>query len=453
MKHNEYSVKFAYCLTLLVSSFVLIVQIATSQSMKVRRLKFSPPLKGTEILLEADLPKSQQRRRGIWALDPKTGKVRFLIPNGNRPIWSPKRNYFAYQEYNFVKVIDKKGEFEAILFPDIEDGQLVGWGHNEQWVLYMEPMFQRIEEEPFENFVYLQTIHFAHFNPKEPSLSNRGILDVSEVFPLHHVGNVSISSNGKYIAFEVFKYVPGIGKLNSKIAMAELVKENGALLAKNIRRLTSLPLELMEINPKWSSNSKQIAFEIVDPQKGNRIAHVINLDGTGLKGLRLYREEIYRHVKGKEKLLRVEEGLVTESYMNHDLRILDWLPDNRLVVVESKFKLTRHVSRLDDRFTECMGVWIVDFERRHPSLFIYDFHLFAGLGEDKFLLLSPDKKRLVGGDGVDDFLLSITLLDIPEPQNKDAMQILHSYKAILKRPPHLEPIPLSNHLAVYWMNW
>lgn len=446
MKRNGNFMKFAFCPIL----FMLMVQIATSQSPKARLLKFSPPLKGTEILLEADQPKSELRRRGIWALDPETDKARFLIPNGSRPIWSPKRNYFAYRKYNFIHVVDVKGRIDAETEPGrAGDGELLGWGHNERWILYIAPVCRRIGWELLGNFVYLQTIKFARFNPKKPYMEDGGIVNVWEKFPLHHVGNASISPDGKYIAFEVFKYASGVGKLNSKIALAELREENGALLVKNIRRLTSLPMELMEINPKWSPDNKRIAFDVVNPGNGSRIAHVINLDGSELRGLRLYQEEIYPRVKGKEKLLRVEEGLVRESLMNKDLRVLDWLPDNRLAVVESKFILTRHVDRLDDRFGDCEGVWVVDFEKRHPPLLI---PCLMGLGEIKFLFLSPDKKRLAIAGGVDEFIIFIELIDIPDPQNKGAMSIIHPHRATLKFPFSRRYLS-SFESTVYWINW
>lgn len=441
MRQNEQFAKFACFLSLLISLFAWLDQFTTSQSQIPPRPKFSPPLKGTEILLEADQPESKQRRRGIWAMDPKTGKVRFLIPNGSRPFWSPKRNYIAYQKYNEIKVIDKAGRFEVSCSPVFfEKGQLVGWGHNEELLLYITPNFH---------------LGFLRFNPKKTSLTEAGFVDISDYFPKHYIGNPTISFDGKYIVFEAFRYIPGIGKINSKLVLAELYERISSYVIiggflekfsdldidldiKNIRRLTSLPMEFIEINPQWSPDNKKIAFEVVGLNKSNRIAHIINLDGSGLKGFKLY----IGHLRDKEEaLIKIQEGLVTEMevYDDHELRVIGWLSSSRIAIAESIFELNRYADRMNELVAGLVAVRVVDIEQTHPFV---DF-LTTGRNS-KFLQISPNKKQLVLGEGFDDFLTSVYLFDIPETQNINQLYLEF---------PLPEPVPLSKPLAVYWANW
>lgn len=77
--------KFIYFICLLsITLFLLleVIQFTSNQTQKTYNLKFTPPLKGTEILLEAE--QKGGLKRGIWALDLGTEKARFLIPNGSR---------------------------------------------------------------------------------------------------------------------------------------------------------------------------------------------------------------------------------------------------------------------------------------------------------------------------------------------------------------------------------
>lgn len=453
MKRNGQFIKFAFYLALLVSSSAWLTQFTASQSQTIRRPKFSAPLKGTEILLEADQIESKQKRRGIWALEPRTGKARFLIPNGTRPFWSPKRNYIAYQEHNEIKVVDKTGRIEVSATPVFfEGGQLIGWGHNEEFILYTAPGLTG-------GFCFLR------FNPKEPSLTEAGFVDPSEHFPGHHFGNPAISPDGKYIVFEAFRYAPGIGKVSSKLVIAELTvitRRISELLepdelarkksysveidVKNVRRLTSLPMEFMEVNPQWSPDGRKIAFEIVGPQKVNRIVHVINLDGSGLKGLHLRIEKVKKIISGntyheEEVLLRVQEGLVTdmETYKDHDFKVIGWLSNSQIVVAQSIVDLTRYINPMNEPITGLLALEIVDVEQRHPPILT----LFTGR-ISKFLCLSPWKKQFVWGEGFDDFLTSVYLFDIPKPQKTEQPYI---------QLPLPEPIRLPKSLAVYWANW
>jgi len=58
-------------------------------------------------------------------------------------------------------------------------------------------------------------------------LTEAGFVDISDYFPKHYIGNPTISFDGKYIVFEAFRYIPGIGKINSKLVLAELYERIG----------------------------------------------------------------------------------------------------------------------------------------------------------------------------------------------------------------------------------
>jgi hypothetical protein len=463
--HGKFASFTFYCAFMTLIILLWIIHSIASQSKEPHHPKFDPPLKGTEILLEADIEKSKLRRRGIWALDPMTGKTRFLIPNGSRPFWSPKRNYFSYQDHNHIKIVNKKGKIQASFCSIHTDGYLAGWGHNEKWIIYIAPCssstFLPSKEDPYEEFGYFQTIYFLSWNPLKLSLVEAGAVDLTNWFsmhPLHHIGTPSISPDGKQIVFEVFKYAPGIGKFYSKIFVADLVEServgNTYLLVKNIRRLTRLPEEIMEINPRWSPDGNQIAFEIVTPQKGNLVTHIINREGNELKGLRLYLEEIKittdrGSFRAKETLLEIKYGLVTECYLNHSLRVVGWLSKNRIVVADLEYKLTRYPDLIDYSFNGLRSVWIVDLEQKHPPVLLLVTGPGSLTGQGRFLCLS--KNRLVLTSMVDDFLIALDLYEIPEYYDK-ALQIIHKHKSIIKQLFHhfLKP---NRSLVVYWMNW
>lgn len=454
------AIKSSKAISLLCWLVLMVILIITPTTLQVRRLQFKPPLKGTEILMEADQLSSKQRKRGIWALDPEKGKARFLIPDGSRPIWSPKRNYFAYRKINVINVVSRDGTYhDPLITPSSDDGELMGWGHTEQWILFVGPILLG-DPTPERRLPPLQTICFASFDPKKYYLFESGMVYVYEVFPEYHCGNPSVSPDDKRIAFEVFKYASGIGKLNSKIAIASIASRDSSILpfrriyVENVHRLTQLPVELGEINPKWSPDGKKIAFDVIDLQRGRRTTHIINVDGTGLKGLKLSKEEITvttpsgRSFKKKTTLLRIEEGLVRGNHEN-ELRVLGWLSDNRLIVVETEFALTRFVNKMDN-FDYCEGIWIVDFEQRHPPLLIIPYTSMR----TSFLCLSSSKKQLAWSFAVGDCLISMKLLKIPSPHEKEAISILHQWWASLKRySSHLFDVSVPRDLAVYWMNW
>lgn len=459
--NNMRTAKFTIWTASVIILMVWLVQSAISQLPEISHQQFQPPLKGTEILMEADQITSPKRRRGIWALDPKTGTVCFLIPNGSNPIWSPNRNYFAYRDGDFIRVVNRSGTYDVSMPSPLRGGELMGWGHAEKWVLFMTPILFQVypERQPWmmgeEGCQYFQIIHFALFDPEEHSLLVTGDLSIAlKVFPFHHCGNLSVSPDGKYIAFEIFKYASGIGKFRSKIVVAELDRN---YTVKMIRRLTELPEHLMEINPKWSLDGKQIAFDIVDLQKSSRTTHIINVDGTGLKGLNLTREEITVTTRRGSRFreiatfIRIEEGLVTEEHEN-ELRALGWLQDNRLVVAESKYSMTRFADVMDDPIADCGGVWIVDFKLRHPPTLIT-----PGAGgdiRDAFLLLSPDRRQLAWSMGVGDSIISMQLFSLPDPEDKEAILIRDQWYALLRWSPQSpRSIVMPDDLAVYRMNW
>jgi len=461
MYRRKKFIKLSCCFALLISSFVWLTSIDISQSKTTRYPKFNPPLNGTEILLEADLAESKLQRRGIWALDPKTGKVRFLIPKGTRPIWSPKRNYFAYQEHNNLRIVDRKGNIQGSFCFTHTNGQLVGWGHDEKWIIYIAsfPSSLFLPTNPNETYREFQTIYFIYWNPLKLLLKEGGLLNLIEWFsmhPLHHAGNPSISPDGKQIAFEVFKYALGAGKFYSKIFVADLMEREGKgnmyLWVNNIRRLTQLPEEIMEINPRWSPDGNQIAFEIVIPQEGNLVTHIVNQDGSGLRGLKLYREEIKitthkGSYRSKEELLAIEDKLVTENYLNRSLKVLGWLSNNRIVVAELECRLTRY---LDYSFAGLRGVWVIDLEQKHPPILLVTTGPGSISEQGRFLCLSKNRLMLTGM--VDDFLISLDFYEIPEGYDKDNLRVIHKHKSIAKQLPHYSLIP-DRSLVVYWMNW
>jgi hypothetical protein len=420
--------KFIYFICLLsITLFLLleVIQFTSNQTQKTYNLKFTPPLKGTEILLEAE--QKGGLKRGIWALDLGTEKARFLIPNGSRPVWSPQRNYFAYQDYlhpSFINVVDKAGKVIDKLEIHAANIQLTGW-RDEKWLL-----ITAICSFPKKDYfsAYYQTICF-NYSP----------LDISEIFPGHHAGNPSISPDGKHIAFEVFKFAPGVGKLNSKIAVADLeekieyvdIEEEEkiwykvpclSLEAQNIRRLTALPLNILEINPKWSPDGNKIAFEVVDPRSGNCIAHVVNSDGTGLKGLE------FKGGKGEERP-HLEEGLIMEGFKDHSLQVLGWVSSNHIAVIDSRYPFVDHI-------------WIVDLNLGRPSACLLPSNQGEGI---KFILLS--KKQLAWletlGDG--NLLFKVSLFDLVLPQKQEKMRWILDSDGRWIFP--------KEDLIVYWASW
>ncbi len=456
---------------------------------------FKPPLKGTEILLEATQRvnsigrggtwEKKKEQRGIWALDPDTGKIRLLIPDGEHPIWEPQHNYFAYRKGDNIFITPRSGAYEervmwigerwhsTLTFP-FDLLEPVGWIPNHGVLLFLGPSKQLVRspgsiECQGDSTPSFQGISAARLIPLKTHLealkyrSRRWSayawhLDTSKAFPFHHCGNPSASPDGKHIVFEVFRYAPGIGKLSSKIAIAEIKwmeKKSRPAELENVRRLTQLPEDLLEVNPRWSPDGKMIAFDVIDPKDASRTPHVIRIDGTGLKGWKLSRDDL-----GREHI-RLQDGL-TKTEHEDEVRVLDWLADGRLVLVQAK---PASIIALTDRLVDM--VWVVDLQHRHPPLRIQrpkDVFFAPYIKHYALLALSPTRRQLAWIDSLAYPTRSIVadeilIFDIPAPEDREALLISKADIADLKYRPRItflssfEDLKVMVEWEVDWISW
>jgi dipeptidyl aminopeptidase/acylaminoacyl peptidase len=92
------------------------------------------------------------------------------------------------------------------------------------------------------------------------------------------LGNPTLSPDGKQCAFEAYLPMSDYGRSYSKIYIVEWANSLDPEHLP-IRRLTNLPDDLLEVNPKWSPDGKWIAFEVIDPKVPSHRVYIASPDG------------------------------------------------------------------------------------------------------------------------------------------------------------------------------
>lgn len=261
-------------------------------------------LKGTEILVELQVDAWQLRESGaryqpgIYALDAfaKDAKPQLLIAGASRPVWSPKRDRFAYVRGNSIFVSLTSG---ASTLVDAEAGRQLGpsspplrWMSDGQgsvicrrWGtgtvvrhLYLGregiamsgpgPQFTigpRVAKHPHEvpGWDHILSIRDADSSPDASGVA----LEISPSAPDDLLG-----SRSKIYVYDR----PAPGSWQSLAPPIALPRDG----VRRGRRLTRLGEQACEMHPLWSPDGKWIAFTVVHFDKGYVAPAVCRPDGS-----------------------------------------------------------------------------------------------------------------------------------------------------------------------------
>lgn len=103
------NLRVSYMILIAASIVALLVNLTMSDGKRA----YKWTLKGREILVEMET-RSGKMPHGIYAIDPfNPKKPQLLIPGGERPVWSPKKNFFAYIKDQYLYIVRRDGKEEV----------------------------------------------------------------------------------------------------------------------------------------------------------------------------------------------------------------------------------------------------------------------------------------------------------------------------------------------------
>ena len=266
-------------------------------------------LNGNEILLQLD-SLSSKYPPGIYACDPfdPDKKLRLLIAGGERPVWHPKRKFFAYLKGQSIYLANYKGkEMERcgsfgdsdlyfhdppiIWAPQVNRG-VIDLAAIERSSTFGSVVWvgSELEEEVLQGKVeYMGPVIGAHVIP----LSQRRVIgERIKSVELLTTNNPTFSPDGKYMAAEVYPAPMDLRRYQSRIMIFRYPEGEeepditwfflGAVFAGPGRRLTSLTGNNCELMPLWSPTGEWIAFTFVDLDSGFVAPVVVRPDGSDM---------------------------------------------------------------------------------------------------------------------------------------------------------------------------
>ncbi|MFA0753671.1 MAG: hypothetical protein IMHGJWDQ_001450 [Candidatus Fervidibacter sp.] len=266
-------------------------------------------LNGNEILLQLDSLDSKYPS-GIYACDPfgPDKKFHLLVPGGERPVWHPKRKFFAYlkgQSLCFANYQGKEMEYSN----SFGDSDLNFYDPIVIWSYQKGNMtnFAIIERNsPFGSLVYLETlvdkkilqgkveyadVHAGVFIVPIPQQVKEKKMLVKSV-DLLTTNNPTFSPDGKYMAAEVYPAGMDLRRYQSRIMVFRFPEAQeepdlssfflAAVFAGPGRRLTSLTGNNCELMPIWSPTGEWIAFTFVDLDSGFVAPVVVRPNGSDM---------------------------------------------------------------------------------------------------------------------------------------------------------------------------
>lgn len=393
-----------------------------------------------DLLLEAECPNEP---RGIyvvhWLNDRNKpngrirAKVKLLLPLGSRPRWSPHRNYILYERYRSIHVMDRKGNVVSQRgwmgnFP------VYGWGPDDNAILIGTERsvesdipglsslgFKTLWKEPWEKW---KRDHLG-----EP-IGHPGWGGIT--FSHHKLsdewwlGAPTMSPDWSMHAFEAYRPISNYGRSYSKIYVVKWVEPPEEKVIKSldylpIWRLTNLPDDLLEVNPKWSLDGKWIAFEVIDSKASTHRVYVATPDGKVIKPILLPFQEPNIPDLPLSKITWESNKRYYEGHVRYT--IVKWLKGARL--------LTRLERMGPSSVTEnSVEFWLVDLEEKHRSKL---FRVDTNVG-------------LVAFNNTGDLAVAY---NFPSPYHLGAS--LKAYDLSKGESYEVEGFP--EDMIVYWMDW
>ncbi len=342
--------------------------------------RFQPPLTGGEILLEATGRVNNVSRTGIWSYDPESKRLRLLIDGARSPLWNPQHTLFAFIAGRSVYVCDRSGKCTVAVDQRIQEADnILCWSPDGETLLLSIARIAPLHERDGVPVAFASGVASAQPGGRWLTPFIRAREHLSGL----HVGRTSFSPDGKMVAFEVFRAVPGIGRTESRIAVSRV--EDGRVTS--FRRLTQLPSSLFELNPHWSPDGRHIALDVVDPRQQLRVPCVVKQDGS-LLGFLIRSDRDGGRVA--RLVTRLPDALQQEMWT-----VWGWVSSERIAVLEKPLVLDGNDKRTGET------LWLFDIGDVYPPIYV------TRGAQRQWFLLSPDRRLIAS---LYDLILSLELL-------------------------------------------
>lgn len=306
-----------------------------------------------DLLLEAEQPNGL---RGVYVVhwledrndrdDYIPAKVKLVIPHGSRPRWSPQRNYILYEQHDWIVVMDRrtgktvKGWMGGL--------PVYGWGPDDNTILigaYRTPQtefaleglgFKTLWKDPWDTWEEWEDMF------QFPTIGIPAQYGITFPHPKLEddlwLGAPTMSPDWSMHAFEGYRVISNYGRNYSKIYVVKWIKP--PLHSKGhdylpVWRLTALPPDLLEVNPKFSPDGKWIAFEVIDPKASTHRVYLATPDGRVIRPIPLTFYE-----KGKLNLFELRR--------KYRYRIVEWLRNGKLLIRLEPMTFTGRVGNDDN---------------------------------------------------------------------------------------------------------
>lgn len=287
---------------LILLGLVIVGLWAVSSSPLVQNKSQKWSLNGKEILLQI-VSVNSKYPSGIYACDPFSSdkKLRLLITGGERPVWHPKRKFFAYLKGESLWFANCQGKEMEVSYSygdsdlNFYDPTII-WGHKVLAVIERNSAFGSlvrvegvIEEEVLHGKVEYSGVQPGVFVVPLPR-QVKGLEEVKFV-DLMTTNNPTFSPDSKYMAAEVYPAGMDLKRYQSRIMIFKFPKEQEepdlswfflSSVFKSFRRLTFLTGNNCELMPIWSPMGEWIAFTFVDLDKGFVAPVVVRPDGSDM---------------------------------------------------------------------------------------------------------------------------------------------------------------------------
>jgi len=295
-------------------------------------------------------------------------KVKLVIPNGSRPRWSPQHNYILYEKHGWIGVMDRRGK---TIEGWVGGYPVYGWGPDENAILigakkyHQEAFtfeglgFKTLWKEPWDSWEKWKEMFIS---PTIGIPTQYGITFPHPKLPdALWLGSPTMSPDWKMHAFEGYRPVSNYGRNYSKIYVVKWVeppqysKDHSWLPAW---RLTTLPDDLLEVNPQFSPDGKWIAFEVIDPKAPTHRVYLATPDGKVIRPIPL---PFSKNGEFDSKIPMFKK----QYYEKVRYKIVKWIDKEKLII---RLEPTTFIGRTEGN--DNIEFWLVDIKKNDDSKLI-----------------------------------------------------------------------------------